>query len=641
MKTPSKTTPAEADPQRIAKVIARAGLCSRREAETWIAEGRVALNGRVLDTPAVTVAPGDVVTVDGQPLPDRDRTRLWLFHKPRGLVTTTRDPEGRSTVFDVLPKDLPRVMTVGRLDINTEGLLLLTNDGGLARVLELPATGWLRRYRVRAHGEIDQATLDGLRDGIAVDGVLYGAIEASLDRRQGDNVWLTMGLREGKNREIKNVLMHLGLDVNRLIRLSFGPFQLGGLAEGAVEEVQRRHLMDQLGDSLASAAGADFALREGERGPKIAKPPARPEPVEAPRPARARQPDAARSRRRHEADIEHDAESEANRRRPRLALKGAGPHAAAPEVDDRRQLSRREIAERRRAGVTRPEAVVERRPRRPDETPAEEPREARGGRAGRGARPGRPPERAVARELEGRRPAGRRAAEPGRPGEDARPQRGYRMRDRDEAAGSARPARSGSGSDKPQGGDRRRPDGEPARREERHDRRGEDRRGGASGGRGPGGERTGAGAGERPARSGKAGRPGGGPRAFGDAPGGHGRKPGGPGGPGGTSGGKPRGRGPGADAGGPGGHPERPGGKPGGKPRGPGGFSGRPGDKPGPGRPGGRPGDKPRGPGGRPGDKPRGPGGPGGKPGSKPRGPGGGRPGGSGGKGGGGADRRR
>jgi len=238
--------------------MARAGLCSRRDAETWIAAGRVELNGKILTTPAVTVGPSDKVLVDGEPLPTRERTRLWLYHKPRGLVTTNRDPEGRPTVFEKLPKDLPRVLTVGRLDINTEGLLLLTNDGGLARVLELPSTGWLRRYRVRAFGKITQAELDGLADGVAIDGVLFGAIEATLDKEQGDNVWLTIGLREGKNREVKRVLEHLGMSVNRLIRVSFGPFQLADLEEGRVREIRGRVLRDQLGEKLTEEAGADF-----------------------------------------------------------------------------------------------------------------------------------------------------------------------------------------------------------------------------------------------------------------------------------------------------------------------------------------------------------------------------------------------
>ncbi|MBY3251517.1 pseudouridine synthase [Rhizobium laguerreae] len=251
-------TEGEAKAERISKVMARAGVASRRDIERMIMEGRVTLNGRVLETPVVNVTLADRIEVDGVPIRGIERTRLWLYHKPTGLVTTNADPEGRPTVFDNLPEELPRVMSIGRLDINTEGLLLLTNDGGLARALELPATGWLRRYRVRAHGEIDQDALDKLKDGIAVDGVLYGSIEATLDRTQGSNVWITMGLREGKNREIKNVLGALGLDVNRLIRISYGPFQLGDLPEGHVVEVRGRTLRDQLGPRLIEEAKANF-----------------------------------------------------------------------------------------------------------------------------------------------------------------------------------------------------------------------------------------------------------------------------------------------------------------------------------------------------------------------------------------------
>ncbi|MDP3693365.1 pseudouridine synthase [Bradyrhizobium sp.] len=255
--------------ERIAKVLSRAGLASRRDAEEWVVQGRVSVNGRVINSPALDVTENDVITIDGKPLPPRERTRLFMFHKPRGLMTTHADPEGRPTVFDNLPEGLPRLISIGRLDFNTEGLLLLTNDGGLARALELPDTGWLRRYRVRAHGEVTQGQLDELKKGVEVDGVKYGPIDATLERDQGANVWLVFAIREGKNREVRNVMAHLGLEVNRLIRISYGPFQLGELEEGQVEEIKTRVLREQLGEKIAELAGADFNRpMPGEAGAK-------------------------------------------------------------------------------------------------------------------------------------------------------------------------------------------------------------------------------------------------------------------------------------------------------------------------------------------------------------------------------------
>jgi 23S rRNA pseudouridine2605 synthase len=240
-------------PERVAKRIARSGFCSRRDAERLIASGRVAVDGEVLKSPAVTVTDANQITIDGEPLPQAERPRLFRYHKPAGVLTAARDPEGRPTIYDRLPDGLPRLMPIGRLDMGSEGLLLLTNDGELKRRLELPATGWLRRYRVRVHGRIDEGKLEALKNGIVIDGFQYGPIQARLDRVQGSNAWLTIALREGKNREIRRVLEHFGWPVNRLIRLSFGPFQLGGLAVGEIEEVPARVLADQLGSGLGTA----------------------------------------------------------------------------------------------------------------------------------------------------------------------------------------------------------------------------------------------------------------------------------------------------------------------------------------------------------------------------------------------------
>lgn len=244
-----KTPPGD----RIAKVLSRAGIASRREAERMIEAGRVSVNGTQIDRAALNVTDKDRITVDGKLVGAPEPPRLWLYHKPTGLVTTTRDEQGRATIFDDLPEDLPRVMSVGRLDLNSEGLLLLTNDGGIKRRLELPATGWLRRYRVRLHGRPADNTFDPLRRGLTVDGETFQPMEVTLDRQQGANAWITVAIREGKNREIRRAMGDIGLNVNRLIRTSYGPFQLGNLKPGAVEEIRRRVLRDQLGLADESA----------------------------------------------------------------------------------------------------------------------------------------------------------------------------------------------------------------------------------------------------------------------------------------------------------------------------------------------------------------------------------------------------
>lgn len=234
---------------RLDKYLARAGICSRRDAKKLVAENRVAINGKPPESPGAAVDKGDVIVVDGKPVAEPEQTRLWRYHKPPGLVTTHRDPQGRPTVFERLPEGMPRVISVGRLDINSEGLLLLTNDGALARRLELPTTDWARRYRVRVHGHVDPAQLVALERGIRIDGVAYGSIKALLERQQGSNAWLTVSLNEGKNREVRRVMQHFGWPVTRLIRVAYGPFQLGQLPPGTVEEVPGKVLRDQLGGS--------------------------------------------------------------------------------------------------------------------------------------------------------------------------------------------------------------------------------------------------------------------------------------------------------------------------------------------------------------------------------------------------------
>ena len=233
--------------ERIAKVVARAGICSRRDAERYIAQGRISVNGRVLTSPACVVTSDDVITVDSKPLPVKERTRVWRYYKPAGLITSHKDPEGRPTVFDSLPETMPRVISVGRLDLNSEGLLLLTNDGELARRIELPSTGWIRRYRVRIHGDMTPDIMEKLAQGVTVNGVRYAGVQVVVDKKQGTNTWLTVSLKEGKNREIRRLMESFGLKVTRLIRVSYGPFQLGVLPKGGLDEISTKVLKDQIG----------------------------------------------------------------------------------------------------------------------------------------------------------------------------------------------------------------------------------------------------------------------------------------------------------------------------------------------------------------------------------------------------------
>jgi 23S rRNA pseudouridine2605 synthase len=495
------------EPERIAKVMARAGVASRRDSEAMIAEGRVSVNGKLLESPARDVGPGDVVLVDGEPLPARERTRMWLYHKRRGLVTTNHDPEGRPTVFEALPEDLPRVLSIGRLDINTEGLLLLTNDGGLARMLELPETGWLRRYRVRAFGSVTQDKLDTLRDGVTIEGVAYGPIIARFERQQGSNTWLTVDLREGKNREVKTVLEHLGLDVNRLIRVSFGPFQLADLPEGEVDEVRSRVLKDQLGEELMAKAGVDF------EAPRRDELPAAPPPVQGREPRRAPSGDD-RPRRRAAGDrpgsdvvrtpslddrsdkpwkrtIWRDDEARPQRERKAPPRRGADPkeeRLAREATGTVRRERARAITDPsgRRVLVERVSAPPgEERPARdegnPKRRPDRKPRNARGDGQGRG------PRGSAAAEGRGERP-------PRHPREDSGAREGAERPARrfTERSGEERPRGRGPG-DKPAGG--RGFGGKPG--------------GGKSFGGKPGGRPSGGG---RPGGGGKGPRPGGAPR---------------------------------------------------------------------------------------------------------------------------------
>jgi 23S rRNA pseudouridine2605 synthase len=505
----------EPSEERIAKVIARAGVASRRDVEAMIAEGRVTLNGAVLDSPAVNVSASDTILVDGEPLPAKERTRLWLYHKPRGLVTTARDPEGRQTVFDALPEDLPRVVAVGRLDINTEGLLLLTNDGGLAKVIAHPETGWLRRYKVRAHGEINQADLDRLGDGITIDGIEYGPVEARLDRVQGDNAWITMGLREGKNREIKRILEHLGLGVNRLIRLSFGPFQLGDLEPGTVEEVRTRVLRDQLGEALAAQAGVDFESPVREPIAPFGTKPARDE-TERPRRDRDERPGRDRegpARRFEDRPARgRDREGRGLEDRGPRARGGGGYEDRKPRGRGREDARGREEApERKRPDPLAPKRSVWRAGEDEDAPRLRKGPSRRGGdaRQARTASAERPRERAGTIETEGRKVRVERLVASPEPERRPRRSPGSEDRPRRTREDVERPAR---GADRPIRGERPAPRNERTGGDERPARRNE-RTGGDERPRRPREE------GERPfrARREEGGRPRA-PRAGGDRP---------------------------------------------------------------------------------------------------------------------------
>ena len=259
-------TPSE-KPERIAKVIARAGICSRRDAEVYIADGRVKVNGVLLESPAFTVTKSDIIEVDNVRLSAAEPPRLWRYHKPRGLVVSNKDEKGRDTIFMKLPESLPRVISIGRLDIDSEGLLLLTNDGELARHLELPATGWTRKYRVRVYGRVEEAKLEEIAEGVKIDGVQYGPVLARLDTQKNSNAWLTIAIKEGRNREVRNIMEYLGYPVTRLLRLSYGPFLLGKLEAGQVEEVKPSVLAQQLG--LASDASDAKDAKQAAGAPKL------------------------------------------------------------------------------------------------------------------------------------------------------------------------------------------------------------------------------------------------------------------------------------------------------------------------------------------------------------------------------------
>ncbi|MDO5612370.1 MAG: pseudouridine synthase [Paracoccus sp. (in: a-proteobacteria)] len=412
--------------ERIAKVMARAGVASRREAERMIVEGRVAVNGTVINSPALDILPTDRVTVDGKKLDEPQETRLWMYYKPVGLVTSESDEKGRQTVFDALPRDLPRVMSVGRLDLNSEGLLLLTNDGELKRRLELPATGWLRRYRVRVNGQPSELTFDPLRRGATIDGEDFAPMEIRLDSQQGANAWLTVGIREGRNREIRRAMAHVGLIVNRLIRIAYGPFRLTGMEPNEVREIKRRVLRDQLGGLLTGEEDEAPAARrfgdkprfgdrppreDGDRKPRFGDRPRR-EDGDAPRKPRAfgdrppredgdRKPRFGDRPRREDGDAPRKSRSFGDRK-PRFGDRPRREDGDAPrkprsfgtgprrDGDGARDFGDRPRKPRPLDSDRKPRAYGDDRPRREDDDRPRKPRDFAGPRNSEGDTPRKP-----------------------------------------------------------------------------------------------------------------------------------------------------------------------------------------------------------------------------------------------------------